>query len=403
MCKTAYTQPMPVHTNIRLLSWFNFFFNFRLYSAIAILYFSQVTRSYTLGISIFSIVQVSQALFEVPTGIYSDRLGRRRCLILGSCASVLSITCYAIGQWYVLLAIGAVFNGACQALFSGNNDALLYESLAETGQKEKYHDVLGKVSSTLELAGFIGVVLGGVIAVQSLSLLMWLSVLPQLICLAISLKFVEPSVHREKIESIYGRLKEITLYYRKNARLRNLSLAGIIGFGVGEATWSFQAVFYNSVLPVWAVSFVMSLNFLASTISYRLSGRLINRFKAINLLIYSEIYTRILVMIALIQPTVVSPFLMAAASIFYGPGEVAKNGLLQQEFTPKQRATMASINSLVGSCFFAVFAILIGLLADRLDAARSLLFAQVCLLPIVFLYLKVFRADRHLAGAEQRH
>src|SRR5438034_57985 len=115
---------MPIHRNLRLLSWFNFFFNFRLYSGVASIYFAAITHSYALAISIFSIAQIAQALFEVPTGIYSDRLGRRKCLIIGAGASVGSILCYAVGQGYALLALGAVFEGACRALFSGNNDAL---------------------------------------------------------------------------------------------------------------------------------------------------------------------------------------------------------------------------------------------------------------------------------------
>jgi MFS family permease len=378
-------------STIKLLSWFNFLYNFRLYSVVAILYFAQVTHSYTLGISIFSIAQIARAVFEIPTGIYSDRLGRSTCLRIGAVASVLSITCYAIGQVYLMLVIGAIFEGACLAFFSGNNDALLYETVAETGQQDTYHEALGKVHSTLELAGFIGATVGGIIAYKSFSLLLWISAVPQVLALVLSFQFREPQIHKAAVDSIFDHLREALSYYVHNARLRNLSLANIIGYGVGEASWSFQAAFYSTVLPLWAVGFVMSLNFLASTISFRLSGRIIDKFKALNLLVFSEIYTRILCFIALIKPTIFSPFLMASASVLYGPTVVAQNTLLQTQFTDHQRATMASINSLMGSCFFAVFGVVIGLLADRVGAANALLFAQLCLVPILLLYLKVYQ------------
>ena len=164
---------------------------------------------------------------------------------------------------------------------------------------------------------------------------------------------------------------------------------------IGESSWSLQSAFYNTVLPIWAVGFVMSLNFLISTISFRLSGKIINKFKALNLLIYQEIYSRIICIIALVYPTVISPFLMASASIVYGPGVIAQNTLLQREFTDKQRATMESINSLVGSCFFAIFAVVLGVVADNLGATKAMLFGQICLIPIVFLYLNVYRTNRN--------
>jgi hypothetical protein len=378
-------------SNITLLSWFNFLYSFRLYSVVAILYFAQVTHSYALGISIFSIVQIARALFEIPTGIYSDKIGRSNSLRIGALASVLAVTLYAIGRFYLVLAVGAVFEGACQAFFSGNNDALLYETLAEQGRKDRYHEALGKANSMLELAGFIGATLGGILAFLSFSLLLWASVLPQVLALTISFRFGEPQTHHPKSQNAVVHLKGAFSQYATNARLRYLSLAGIIGYSVGESSWSFQAAFYRSVLPVWLVGFVMSLNFLAGTISFRLSGRIIDKFKALNLLVFQEIYSRALYFAALLYPTVLSPLLLASASVLYGPGVVAHNMLLQAEFTDQQRATLASINSLVGSCFFAVFAVIMGAVADTAGTAHAMLMGQVCLLPIVVLYVKVYR------------
>jgi len=358
---------------------------------VAIIYFAQVTHSYALAISLFSIAQIAQAVLEVPSGIYSDRLGRSNCLRIGAFASLLSIIFYACGQSYLLLAIGAVFDGFNRAFFSGNNDALLYETLNSTGQKEKYHHELGKVNSNLELTGFISAIVGSVFATKSLQLLFLISVIPQFFGLIVSLWFVEPLEIRENVESVFLHLKSALKSYRKNANIRHISLASIIGFGIGEASWSFQAVFYHSLLPVWAVSLMMSLNFLASTISFRLSGKIINKIKAINVLIYQEIYSRVMNIIALVYPTIFSPVIMAISSLSYGPSTVAKSTLLQKEFTDKQRATMVSINSLIGNCFFAIFAVLIGIFADKFGPAKSLLLAQFCLLPVIYFYIKVKR------------
>lgn len=380
-----------LRNNIKLLSLYNAFYNFRLHSVVAIIYFAQITHSYALAISLFSIAQIAQAVLEVPSGIYSDRLGRSNCLKIGAFASLLSIIFYACGRSYLLLAIGAVFDGVNRAFFSGNNDALLYETLNSTRQKERYHHELGRVNSNLELAGFISAIVGSVFAIKSLQLLFLISIIPQFFGLIVSFWFVEPLEIRGNVESVFLHLKSALKNYRKNANIRHISLASIIGFGVGEASWSFQAVFYHSLLPVWAVSLMMSLNYLASTISFRLSGKIINKIKAINVLIYQEIYSRVLNIVALVYPTIFSPVIMAVSSLSYGPSTVAKSTLLQKEFTDKQRATMVSINSLVGSCFFAVFAVLIGLFADKFGPAKSLLLAQLCLLPVIYFYIKVKR------------
>ena len=59
-----------LHKNIKILTWFNFFTDFLLYAPVAIIYFERITGSYALGMSIFSIIMIGSALFEVPTGIF---------------------------------------------------------------------------------------------------------------------------------------------------------------------------------------------------------------------------------------------------------------------------------------------------------------------------------------------
>ncbi|HBO10654.1 TPA: hypothetical protein DD448_01765, partial [Candidatus Collierbacteria bacterium] len=57
--------------NVRLLKIFNFLIGFSLFAPLAIIYFSRVSGSYTLGASIFGITMLASAIFEVPTGIWS--------------------------------------------------------------------------------------------------------------------------------------------------------------------------------------------------------------------------------------------------------------------------------------------------------------------------------------------
>jgi len=384
-----------IKNNIKLLSLFNVFYNFRFYSVLAVIYFAQITHSYALAVSIFSIAQISQAIFEVPTGIYSDKRGRINCLRIGAIASFLSILFYAFAHNYIFLIIGAIFEGLNRASFSGNNDALIYETLSETKQKNKYHYEFGKLNSWLELSGFVSGIIGGLIAIKSIPLLFRLSIVPQLIAVLLSFGFIEPKVHREKLTDLGFHIKDAIKTYRRNQKVRLVSLAGIIGFAIGESTWSFQSVFYNIFLPTWIVSLIMSINFLTSAISFRLSGKLLNRFKTTAVLLYQEIYGRALYLISLIFPSIISPFLMAAASVTYGPSTVAKSSLLQTEFTNRQRATMTSINSFLGNCLYAIISILIGYFADKYGVAKSLLLGQLALLSVIFIYYKLFSIQKN--------
>lgn len=64
----------------------------------------------------------------------------------------------------MILVVAAVFDGLSQAFYSGNNDALLHDSLTETGNVHQYDEHLGKTSSMFQLALALAAVLGSVIA-----------------------------------------------------------------------------------------------------------------------------------------------------------------------------------------------------------------------------------------------
>lgn len=379
--------------NVKLLSLFYICYNFRLYSVLAVIYFYQITHSYTLALSIFSISQVSQGIFEIPFGYYSDKYGRSNCLRVGALASLLSVVLYAIGQNYWILVIGAVFEGINFASFSGNNDALLFETLQESNKKDDYHNEYGKMNSWLELSGFLGVFIGGLMATKSLSLLFAISILPRLFATIISFGFVDPKVKKEKIESVAHHFKDSWRIYKNNLKVRLISIADIVGY-VGGVIWNFQAAFNNLFLPTWLTSIVMSSNFFLSFVSFRLSGSLIRKYEAMKVLFYSEVYCRVPVLIAHIFPTIASPFIIAAASSSYGPSVVAKSTILQNEFTNEQRATMTSINSFVGNIFYSVSAIFVGIAADNFGVAKSLLAVQMLMVSISIIYYKLYKNNK---------
>lgn len=379
--------------NIKLLAWFNFFTDFRLYGPLAIIYFSQVTGSYALGTSIFSAVMISSALFEVPTGILSDFLGRKKTLALGALASAVSIVFYASALSYWLLLVGAVMEGLSRSLYSGNNEALLHDSLKQEGLERNYHNFLGKLSSMFQIALAISAVLGGIVAQFNFALVFWLSVIPQLICFVLSLQIIEPKIHtKDQSGNIYKHLKESIVLFFKNPKLRLVSLSSILSYGFGEASYQFRGAFFVSVWPIWAIGIAGMLSNLGAFLSYYFSGKVIDKFGAFKSLFLGSVYSRFIDFVSLIFPSLFSPILMSTTSIHHGVSNVAKSSLMQKEFSDHQRATMGSLNAFGGSIFFAVTAFFLGLAADRFNPPQAMILLEILMLINVYVYWKLFKS-----------
>lgn len=382
------------HKNIKLLSWFFFFLDFKLYSAVLILYFSEVTGSFALGMSIYSIIFLSQAIFEVPTGIFSDMVGRKMTFVLGMICSIFAVLSYAFANGYWILMLGGILEGASRSFFSGTDEATLHDSLKEIGKDHEFLHHQGRISSMDQLGLGLSAALGGVIAYfTSYKLIIFLTLLPQFLAFLTCLKFKEPKIFTRNESNIFSHLKSAISEFKSNKKLRYLSLSDVYRFAIGESVFLFRPAFYALFWPVWAIGLAGTVSYLVASVGFYFAGPVAKRVTAFKLLVGEVILNRFINFTGLLIPTILSPAIMTMTAIPYGPSHVALRTLMQKEFTNKQRATMGSLNSLLSNIAFSIFAFGLGFAADLLGPTNGLLLLNVLMLLVIFFYWKAFKSS----------
>lgn len=380
---------------IRLLSLWNFLTDFSLFAPVAILYFAHVSGSYALGMSVFSMVFLTAALLQIPTGIFADRIGKKQTMLAGTIMGIVSTVLYAIGLSYWWLVAGAVFEGTARSLYSGNNDAYLHDILVDHDQGHEFHHFLGKVSSFFQIALAISALLGGFIAQWSFTLVVWINVIPPILKLVVTLFLPEPLKRPAHTTHMYRHLTEAIGLFVKNKELRMLSLTAMVSYALRESMYQFRAAFVNSLWPVWAIGISAMLSNVAAAFSFYFSGKVIARYKEYVSIVMSDIVSHVLNFFALLFPTVLSPILMASTSLVYGIESVSKDTLFQKHFTEHHRATMGSLNTLGGSVLLAVFSFGLGILSDQIKPINGLLVFQIfSLMPSIVFFVFLWRRKK---------
>ena len=168
----------------------------------------------------------------------------------------------------------------------------------------------------------------------------------------------------------------------------------MIDYGMGDAGFEFQAAFYSLIWPTWALGVARTIANTAAAISFYFSGKAINRFSAIKMLLTESIISPVVKMFAVLVITPLSPVLMALMSFLYGFGNVAGESLQQKEFTDEQRATMSSLVSFGGSLVLALSSFILGVIADEWGVVHAVIFAQIVLLMTNFFYVKVYKLSK---------
>lgn len=228
---------------IRLFFWMHFV------SAVLVPFFTQWG-----GIK-FSHIMYLNAWFwfwnfvlEIPTGTVADFLGRKISLVMGSVIAVIGTLVYvSYPSFWVFMAADFIF-AISFTLISGADEALVYDSLIESGEEETSKKVFARMES-FKLAGIVvGAACGGFIA-KTLGLRwpMLLTAVPVGLTVFISLSLKEPEIHEEKpvmtFKSYRKLLSDGFNYFWHNKVLKILALDMVFVFAVAWIIiWFYQAL-----------------------------------------------------------------------------------------------------------------------------------------------------------------
>lgn len=368
-----------IQRNIKLIKIDNFFAGLWPLSTLVVVYFAQITHSYAIAMLVFSTSGIVRTLFEIPTGVWSDKIGRKKSLICSGISIFFACILWAVaGELNIvwMLFAGSVFWGFSDALLSGPQDALMYETMEELGEKDNY-DILYSQAGYWNQAGLALASVSAAIITYfySLQTLAWISLFPLLGSLVIAFLYVEPK--RTKEQHQHTSLHHFLIAFKelwRNKRARFYAILDMLDESVGMSTHRFESVYYDTLIASWLVNIARLVKQISGMISFWIIPY-VKKINTVQLLFSSMIGGTIFRMIGLIINTSVSPFLISLVNLFYGTNQTASSKILQTEFTAHQRATMASIISFFSGISMAIMMWLFGYLADVFSPRDTLFVA----------------------------
>ena len=170
--------------NIRLFIAFRIFFNSRFYYPV----FTILFLDYGLTIEQFALLNTVWAITivcaEVPSGALADILGRKYLLVTTSLLMVAEMSLLAfvpLGNSTIIFSvflINRVLSGLAEALASGADEAIAYDSLVEEGLEEDWPKVLSVQMRLRSIASIVTMTIGALVYDPSMvnRLLGWIGV-----------------------------------------------------------------------------------------------------------------------------------------------------------------------------------------------------------------------------------
>lgn len=389
-----------IKRNLTILSLVYFFIYLLPYTPISVIIFEKLTGSYALAMSVFALMRLSLSFFEIPTGVLSDKWGRRKSLIVGSSFCFISVVflCFALHSKYSLCFLygAGISQALAQALHSGNNEAFLYETLISLKCSHQYPKAIGRMNSMTQAGLFVSALLSAFILFGGFSYdaLIYVSLATSLALTLCSMFVIEPPRKEKSEEHSLRHIATAFKQIQKNKRLMLYSLVSIFQTGSAETSYLFSPSFIGSVWSMSATTLYRAGQHLIGTISFWYAGSFVKKLDIPIALIGTPFFIYGVWLIACWINNAASPVIVLLAPIFFSIWQTAKSTLEQTSFTPKQRATMGSLLNLGSSIITAILCLIVGLLADYVSINIAL-FIMISVSAVIVISGYMFTYKKH--------
>ncbi|MFZ9036604.1 MAG: MFS transporter [Gammaproteobacteria bacterium] len=358
--------------NVRLYPWFRAASSGHAWITVFFLYMSQ-SLPLEQVIELSAVYYLSVFVLEVPSGYFSDRIGRRSTLLIAAGALIGSYSCFIVGAGFWWFAAGQFLLAAGIAMQSGTDTAFHYDSLRALGREREY----ARREASAEQWGMVMLALatlsGGLLGLIDLRLAYVFSLLSASVMALLVWRFTEPKHADETIalpqsfvtvvSSCIGRLRDPLLGW--------IFLVVIMLYSMAHIVYEFYQPYITLLqLPLLEASthaplisgLVISISMFGGALGARASISWQSRLGLVGLLAAASFIQLGLVAAMAIA---LSPAVLALVSLRNFPMALVHapvRAAIAPRITRQQRATYLSLQGLAERLFFAL--LLLGLAAD---------------------------------------
>ena len=351
-----------IERNARLYPWYAVGFNALFWYPVFILFFTErLTLNQALQLE--AIYYLTVPLLEVPSGYFSDRIGRKPTLLISAMALLAAYLLFFLGSSFAIFAAAQVCLATGMAFNSGTDTSFHYDSLVAIGKQSEY----AKREATVARNGFVSTAVaalaGGAAGMYELRWAYGLSAIAALSMVLMGFVFVEPEIdgHERHAEPFTQQLRDC-LAYLKQPKLLWLFAFAVLMTILNHVPYEFYQPYIDLAAGQWdqiqqstpltsgihtAITMLIGAWFAARSIRMR---------KKIGVAKTLLVATALQLVIIAAMGAVVHISIVVLILLRSSPRAIMRaplNAAIAPKVAKRHRATYLSIQSLVGRLAFS--------------------------------------------------
>ena len=393
---------------------YGFLKNLRFFEPFLILFFLEGDLSYLQIGMIYTIREVVKNIFEIPSGLAADVLGRRRTMITSFSLYIISFIIYSMSYRYGMLITATVVFALGDAFRTGTHKAMIFDYLDRRNWNSHKVSYYGHTRSWSQAGSAVSALMAATLIFYTgrISQVFIYSVIPYALGLLLILSYPAyldgdaPGFRQANLKGAFRNTLANFWYSFRQAKI----LRGILNVSVYSGYYHAVKDYVQPLIQAAAISMpiLMSLQaerktavlvgiiyfliYMLSSAVTRRSGTFSNWFQGLtsplNLTLMAGLMIGTLTgLFSMVGFTILSIILFICIYLVENLRIPAGIAYFTENLDKDILATTLSAESQSKSLFTAVIALMLGFLADRFDVGTAILACSAFMLLTTPLYL----------------
>lgn len=208
---------------------------------------------------IFAAFSLSILLFEIPSGVFADIVGKKNSLIVSRILYLVQLFIMAFFNGFWPLLIGQIVVGFGVSLTSGAREALMYDTLKKLKREKEHKRISGIAQSIAFGSTAFAFILGGVLFNIHYKLPVMLSIPFCVLAIILTFFLKEPYKSKKKVtfKNSWNHMKEGFLYFANHSYLKYLAFFSLPVYGIIHVSLSASSVYLAEIMvPIYLIGVV---------------------------------------------------------------------------------------------------------------------------------------------------
>ncbi len=346
------------------------------------------------------VFHITSFLMETPTGAIADVFGRKSSRIIGRLMTIIYYLIIISTNDFMLVNLGFVFCALGYNFESGAREAILYDSLIELDQKERYMKIEGRNEGLYQTAMAIALLLGGFLALIHKELPFIIMILVSIVALIPLFLMKETNVHLQEdkkslLEAVKDQYIHSFIALKDNKSLMKLiALSSLFGAFVTVSFFYMQNRWFELGFDESQIGIFLAINCICSAVGGLNAHRVEQKLGRRNLLVFLPMLI-VIAMFGLIfkyVSIIAMVFLGILDSIFY----VALSDYMNRLIESNKRATLISMSSMMFSITMILIFPFFGWIGDNYSLQTSFTVLFTLGLISYLIYIRIIFKQRKI-------